>query len=161
MFVASCSFYFNTVPQAPTSVPTVTSIGTTFLFLMWNALDCEKQNGPITHYIVEYTAGDTSLTASANTTLYNLTQLMSCTNYSIRVAAVNGAGIGGFSESVSAITKATGKLYRKEQCCSSTCMTCTAENFLPWWIMLDYLPFLYCMKFHQCTFFGEHVIGWS
>ena len=110
--LASHSFFI--VPQAPTSVPMVTSIGTTFLFIMWNPLDCEKQNGPITNYIVEYTAGDTSLTASADTTSYSLTGLVPCTNYSIRVAAVNEAGIGGFSEAVSEITKATGQLHRKE-----------------------------------------------
>ena len=114
MWDGPCFLFFFTVPQVPTSVPLVTSIGTTFLFIVWNALDCEIQNGPITHYIVEYTAGDNSLTASADTTLYNLTELMSCTNYSISVAAVNEAGMGGFSESVSVITKATGQLYRKE-----------------------------------------------
>ena len=114
MWDGPCFLFFFTVPQTPTSVPLVASIGTTFLFIMWNALDCEVQNGPVTNYIVEYTAGDTSLTASADTTLYNLTELEPCTNYSIRVATVNEAGIGGFSESVSVITKAAGQLHRKE-----------------------------------------------
>ena len=122
---------FSTVPQAPTSVPLFTSIGTTFLFIKWDALDCEKQNGPITSYIVEYTVGNGSLTASADTTLYNLTELLPCTNYSIRVAAVNEAGIGSFSEPISAITKAAGQLHKKEKWFSSTCITCRAGKFLP------------------------------
>ena len=77
---------------------------------MWNALDCEKQNGPITKYILEYTTGDTSLAAFDDTTSYKLTELVPCTNYTIRVAAVNEAGIGSFSEAVSAITKASGQV---------------------------------------------------
>ena len=91
---------------------------------MWNALDCVKQNGPITKYILEYTAGDTTLAAFEDTTSYNLTGLVPCTHYTIRVAAVNEAGIGSFSESVSAITNATGQIQRKECMVfySCTCM---------------------------------------
>ena len=101
--------FIYTVPEAPTSVPMVTSIGTTFLFVTWNALDCDQQNGPVTNYSVEYTAGNTTLTATVDNTSYILTELAPCTNYSIRVAAVNEAGIGGFSDPVSEITKAAGK----------------------------------------------------
>ena len=75
--------------------------------MTWNALDCDQ--GPITSYILKYTAGNTSLTVTAYTTFYNLTELESCTNYSIRMAAVNEAGIGDFSESVSELTKSSGE----------------------------------------------------
>ena len=88
----------------------ITSVGTTFLFLTWSALDCDQQNGPVTNYILEYTVGDITLTTTADTTFHNLTELEPCANYSIRVAAVNAAGIGGFSESISNITEAAGEL---------------------------------------------------
>ena len=126
------SFPGFTVPLSPTSVPMVASIGATFMYVMWNTLDCDKQNGPITSYNVEYAAGDTSLTASVNSTLYNLTDLVPCTNYSIRVEAENEVGIGSFLNSVSAITKATGQLQGKECCHSCTCIRiCACVDFWP------------------------------
>ena len=65
----------------------------------WGPVDCIHRNGGITNYSVQYEAlgsGETQTTVAFGE-LSSLTNLMSSTTYSIKVAAVNSAGTGEFS----------------------------------------------------------------
>ena len=74
---------------------------------MWGPVDCKHRNGDITNYSVQYEAlgsGETQ-TISAFGELSSLTNLMSSTTYSIKVAAVNSAGTGEFSPAIMTVTQ--------------------------------------------------------
>ena len=70
-------------------------------------MPCAGQNGPITGYSVRYNIqGDdnTNVNITGNEIETTISNLMSFTNYSIQVAAVNNAGTGVYSESILAET---------------------------------------------------------
>ena len=75
--------------------------GTT-ITVQWRPVDCIHHNGNITGYLLQYEAqesGDiqTHTTTGVQSTILNL---MSSTNYSIKVAAVNSVGTGEFSPAI-------------------------------------------------------------
>ena len=96
---------------APSAAPSsVSSTGFVFnITVQWETLDCIDQNGDITGYSVRYEAVDSGSTDSVtvegnSTTSDTVTGLNSSTTYSVEVAAVNGAGVGVYSDPLSVST---------------------------------------------------------
>ena len=74
----------------------------TSITVQWRPVDCIHHNGDLTGYILRYEAqesGDTQ-THTARGEQATILNLMSSTTYSIKVAAVNSAGIGEFSPAI-------------------------------------------------------------
>ena len=72
--------------------------------VQWGAVNCIHINGDITGYSVRYGVQGSGSTQTRNvsggdTRQTTIPGLNSSTNYSIQVAAVNGAGIGEYSTS--------------------------------------------------------------
>ena len=72
---------------------------------MWGEVPCADQNGAITGYSVQYGvmgSGNTQTITvdGADVTQTTIENLMSSTNYSIEVAAVNSAGTGVYSDTI-------------------------------------------------------------
>ena len=87
----------------------MSEVTSTNITLQWEVLDCIDQNGDITGYSVRYEAVDSGSTDSVtvegnSTTSGTVTGLTSSTNYSVEVAAVNGAGVGVYSDLVNITT---------------------------------------------------------
>ena len=79
--------------------------GTT-ITVQWEPADCIHRNGDITSYLLQYEVQESGNTQThtaigAQSTISNL---MSSTNYSIKVAAVNSAGTGKFSPAIITVT---------------------------------------------------------
>ena len=99
--------FSNFISLAPSAAPRVSWIFATSysITLQWETVPCEHRNGDITGYSVK--CGEMGSLDNASETLINITgasvteatisNLMLDTNYFIRVAAVNNAGIGVFS----------------------------------------------------------------
>ena len=85
------------------------SMDSSSITLTWNILICFDQNGPLLGYVIEYTPDG----GRASTTLLmgskQLTGLIACTKYTLRIAAQNDAGTGDFSSPLLVITNETGK----------------------------------------------------
>ena len=81
----------------------VSVINPTAITVQWEAVSCIEQNGDITGYIVWYGSQTQSVSGGSvtETTISNLTP---STTYNIQVAAVNNAGTGPFSNSISIMT---------------------------------------------------------
>ena len=82
--------------------------------VQWEAVDCINRNGDVIGYSVQYGLGgseNTSITNVSSGDIFEttLTDLISSTNYSIEVAAVNSAGVGVYSNAIFA--KTDGKPY--------------------------------------------------
>ena len=98
--------------SAPTASPdnvSASKISTFSITVQWERVNCIERNGNITGYIVQYGAKETEITKSVNISGIDnaevtLTGLTSATKYSIKVAAVNNAGTGVYSE-IDVITK--------------------------------------------------------
>ena len=95
-----------TIPPAPSAAPTnvrMTGITSTTITLRWGKVPCIEQNGDITGYLVWYESQtqDVSGGSVTETTISNLTP---STTYNVRVAAVNDAGTGDYSNIISIMT---------------------------------------------------------
>ena len=79
----------------------------TIIDVQWEPVDCIQHNGEITGYLVWYEAlgNEMTQTISVLGERTALSMLMSSTTYSIKVAAVNSAGIGEFSPDIIITTK--------------------------------------------------------
>ena len=91
-------------PSAPPSDVTADGMSTS-ITVQWGAVPCADQNGPITGYSVRYGemgsgSSQTVTVSGASVTEVTLSSLLKYTNYSVRVAAVNSADTGVFSEPV-------------------------------------------------------------
>ena len=83
----------------PVNVSGATSSSIT---VQWEMVDCIESNGNVTGYSVRVEAvgrgyRDTVNVSGSNTTSVRLTGLSPSTAYTIEVAAVNGAGVGVYS----------------------------------------------------------------
>ena len=97
---------YDYISPAPSAAPTnvgVSVINSTAITVQWEMIPCIEQNGDITGYIVRYGSQTQSVSGSSvtETTISNLTP---STTYNVRVAAVNDAGTGPFSSSISIMT---------------------------------------------------------
>ena len=103
-----------TIPPAPSAAPTdvrMTGVTSTTITLRWRKIPCIEQNGDITGYIVRYGSQTQSVSGNSvtETTISNLTP---STTYNAQVAAMNDAGTGPFSSSISIIT--SGIMYHRQ-----------------------------------------------
>ena len=97
------------VSSAPPTLVTISKVTATTISVQWGPVDCihyNGYNGNVVIYILLYEAeqnGDTQthITIGEYATISNL---MPYTTYSIKVAAVNSAGIGEFSHPLMTIT---------------------------------------------------------
>ena len=106
----------NNFSPAPSAAPvdlTFLSATLSSITLQWKAVPCIHQNGNITGYMIaiEYEEVDESEAIRMNiniigsqNTMTSITGLRPLTHYDIRVAAVNSAGIGPFTNSSNAST---------------------------------------------------------
>ena len=99
-------------PSAPPTSVSTSDITSSTIVLQWEPVDCIHRNGDITGYSVQYVVQGSGSTVTMNvygdtTTEAKISGLNSATNYSIEVAAVNGAGTGNYSNSISATTSGT------------------------------------------------------
>ena len=106
------------VPSAPPTSVNVSEVTSSSITVQWGAVDCIQHNGDITGYSVRYgvqgsAEGDrTVMMASGDSSggMYEISGLIPATNYTIEVAAVNSAGTGNYSSSITVQTD--GKRYR-------------------------------------------------
>ena len=100
---------FFPVPSAPPTSVHTSDVTFSSITVQWGAVDCIHQNGNITGYSVRYwvqrSSTHTVNVSGGATTAFNLTGLSNSTTYSIDVAAVNNAGIGKYSDSITVHTK--------------------------------------------------------
>ena len=104
--------YLITYSPAPSAAPvdlTFLSATSSSITLQWKAVPCIHQNGNITGYMIEYeevNVGGWTLIVGGQKerTTGSITGLRPMTQYYIRVAAVNSAGIGPFTNTCNAST---------------------------------------------------------
>lgn len=79
----------------------VQSVFPASIVISWRAPQSKHHNGLLTGYIIRYFQHGSNRTDSlvtfANTTTQIISGLISCTNYTVQVAAVNSNGTGPFS----------------------------------------------------------------
>ena len=84
---------------------TVTDVTSTTITVQWGSVPCIHQNGDITGYSVRYGSEAVNVTGDSSGGTYTIPGLLSSTNYSIQVAAMNGAGTGEYSAAVDRLTE--------------------------------------------------------
>ena len=94
----------HTAPSEPPSNVGATSTSST-ITVQWEMVPCIHRNGDMTGYSVRYTEVESGSTQTipvsrADTLTTTIEDVMSSTNYSIEVAAVNGDLIGIYSDPV-------------------------------------------------------------
>ena len=97
----------SAVPSGPPTNVIADSTSTT-ITVQWGEVNCLHRNGEITGYSVQYREVGSETTENVNVTgdamMAVISGLKSSTNYSIAVAAVNGAGTGDYSDPYFIIT---------------------------------------------------------
>ncbi len=87
-------------PDTP-QPPTITTIGNRYLIVGWSAPQGNEARAPVSGYVLEYTAANGatgSIEFDRPTTSYRWENLTNAVEYCFRIAAVNEAGQGEFSE---------------------------------------------------------------
>lgn len=90
----------------------VNAITSRSISISWSAIDISESNGPIIGYMVEFQQVDggaarNRMVLSRNFTVNDLTPY---TNYTFRVAGVNSAGIGLYTDTITLLTPQDGVL---------------------------------------------------
>ena len=97
----------SAVPSDPPTNVRADSTSTT-ITVQWGEVNCLHRNGEITGYSVQYGEVGSETTETVNVAgdamMAEVSGLNSSTNYSIAVAAVNGAGTGDYSDPYIIIT---------------------------------------------------------
>ena len=96
------SYFQFVVPSAPPSHVTISKVTGTEITVQWRPVDCIHHNGDIISYLLQYEvqeSGDTQ-TSTATGEVVTITNLMSSTTYSIKVAAINSVGTAEFSPAI-------------------------------------------------------------
>ena len=96
----ACRVYV--VPSGSPGPVNVSGVTSSSVTVQWGEVDCIQSNGNVTGYSVRVEAvgsgyRDTVNVSGSNTTSVRLTGLSPSTAYTIEVAAVNGAGVGAYS----------------------------------------------------------------
>ena len=79
-------------------------MGATTVTLRWDEPLCPFQNGPIAAHVIEYAPDNGTLMNALLQESSEVTGLTACTNYTLRIAAVNYVGISDFSSPLSVLT---------------------------------------------------------
>ena len=101
-------------PSAPPTSFQVTGLTSSSITVQWGAVDCIHRNGDITGYSVRYGVQGSGSTQTESvsggaTTEATISGLTPSTSYVIDIAAVNSAGIGVYSESLTVETSVAGE----------------------------------------------------
>ena len=101
-------------PSAPPTSVSTSDVTSSSITVQWGAVDCIHHNGDITGYSVRYGVQGSGSTQTESvsggaTTEATISGLTHSTTYEIEVAAVNSAGTGVYSNSITAETD--GKSY--------------------------------------------------
>ena len=100
---------FFPVPSAAPTFVYISNVTFSSITVQWEAVDCIHQNGNITGYSVYYWVQRSSILSvnvSGGTAMaFTLTGLSSSTTYNIDVAAINNAGVGKHSNSITVKTE--------------------------------------------------------
>ena len=101
--------YILPAPSAPPTFVNISDITSTSITVQWGPVDCIHHNGDIIGYSVQYGVEGSGSNRNMNisgdaTSQTTLSGLKPSTNYSIEVAAVNIAGPGVYSVTISSIT---------------------------------------------------------
>ena len=76
-------------------------INSTAISLSWGKVNCTQSNGAITGYSVQYSIvggiQSTTINVTGDVTSTAIDGLITCTQYSIKVAAINSNGVGSYS----------------------------------------------------------------
>ena len=76
-------------------------INSTAISLSWGEVNCTERNGAITGYSVQYSIvggmQSTTVNVTGDVTITVIDGLITCTQYSIKVAAINSNGVGPYS----------------------------------------------------------------
>ena len=102
--------FHKTAPSAAPNFVSASSVTSSSITIQWGAVDCIHHNGDITGYSVQYgVVGSENLhtlsVSGESVTEVTISGLKSSTNYSIRVAAVNSAGTGLYSDVIHSLTE--------------------------------------------------------
>ena len=100
---------FPPAPSAPPTSVSTSDVTSSSITVQWGAVDCIHRNGDITGYSVRYGVQGSGITQTESvsggaTTEATISGLTHSTTYSIEVAAVNSAGTGSYSSSITAET---------------------------------------------------------
>ena len=91
---------------APTSV-NILEITPSNIAVQWGMVPCIERNGDVTGYSVQYSGGGDTHTlfiSGGGATFATLSNLRSSAAYTIKVAPVNSAGVGQYSNSLHTLT---------------------------------------------------------
>ena len=91
----------HTVPNGVPQSLMAETANSSSIIISWMEVECIEQNGPITHYIIQYgTSCDDLKTENTrdNSMSYTISGLTPNTEYIIQVAAANMHGSGPFTE---------------------------------------------------------------
>ena len=103
-------FFVFPAPSAPPTSVSPTRITTFSITLQWGPVDCIQRNGEITGYSVQYAVLENGSTETVNvsgdaTNETTIPRLEAATSYFIKVAAVNSAGTGVYSDGIFVVTE--------------------------------------------------------
>ena len=101
---------FPPAPSAPPTSVSTSNVTSSSISVQWGPVVCIDRNGDITSYSVQYVvvgngSTQTMIASGGDSTEANITGLMSSTNYSIEVAAVNTINTGVYSIPLYVITE--------------------------------------------------------
>ena len=95
----------STVPSSPPLSVIVVSLNPASLMVSWQPPLEINHNGPITHYVIQYTRGNKMNEITENRGFAHIISgLAASADYSVKVAAVNANGIGPFSNPVAQLS---------------------------------------------------------
>ena len=100
-------YSFSLAPSSPPTAVTTTDKTSSSITVQWRPVDCLQRNGDITGYSVQYGVQGSGSTqtvsfSGGDASEATISALTSSITYSIKVAAVNSAGIGAYSSPISA-----------------------------------------------------------
>ena len=103
-------FFRFPAPSAPPTSVSPTKMTYSSITVQWGPVNCIHRNGEITGYLVQYEFQENGSTQTVNvsgdaTNETTITELRAATNYSIKVAAVNSAGTGVYSDAMFVVTE--------------------------------------------------------
>ena len=102
-FVSYSKPLTHTAPSAPPDSVMISEVTSSSITVQWEMVPCIHRNGDITGYSVEYTRGGSTQTmrvTGGDATMTTIEGLLPSTTYSIVMAAVNDAGTGVYSDSM-------------------------------------------------------------
>ena len=114
--MCNISNYIFSAPSAPPTDVLISDKNSSTITISWRPVKCIHRNGDITGYSVRYgIEGNGSVqtvnVSGGNSTKIAISGLKSSTTYSIEVAAMNGAGIGMYSNPLKNNTSIMGNWF--------------------------------------------------